>query len=72
MVTPIADEAFRLFTDSEGDMEAVGKAHSDWLAKADTPLAVVHADPRIADVTGRIEGLAAATNGFLEIGRAHV
>ncbi len=65
MVAPIADEAFRLFTDAEGDIGSVSQKHADWLAKADTPLAVVHADPRIADVTGRIEELAAATNGFL-------
>ncbi|MDD9927868.1 MAG: histidine kinase, partial [Rhodospirillaceae bacterium] len=65
MVAPIADEAFRLFTDAEGDIGSVSQEHADWLAKADTPLAVVHADPRIADVTGRIEALAAAPNGFL-------
>ena len=65
MVAPIADEAFRLFTDAEGDIGSVSQKHADWLAEADTPLAVVHADPRIADVTGRIEELAAATNGFL-------
>jgi len=65
MVAPIADEAFRLFTDAKGDMEVLSKTHANWLAKADTPLAVVHADPRITDVTSRIEGLASATNGFL-------
>lgn len=65
MVAPIEEESFRLFTDAEGDMEAICKTHEGWLNKADTPLAVVHADPRIADVTGRIEGLASATNGFL-------
>lgn len=65
LVTPIADDAFRLFTDSEGNIDTMCKDNADWLAKADTPLAVVHADPRIEDVTGRIEALAAATNGFL-------
>ena len=65
MVAPIADEAFRLFTDAKGDMEVLSKTHANWLAKADTPLAVVHADPRISDVTSRIEELASATNGFL-------
>ena len=65
MVAPIADEAFRLFTDAKGDMEVLSKKHANWLAKADTPLAVVHADPRISDVTSRIEELASATNGFL-------
>lgn len=65
MVAPIADEAFRLFTDAKGDMEVLSKTHENWLAEADTPLAVVHADPRISDVTSRIEELASATNGFL-------
>ncbi len=65
LVVPIDDEAFRLFTDAEGDIDAVRKANKDWLAKADTPLAVVHADPRIEDVAGRIEEFASATNGFL-------
>ena len=65
MVAPIADEAFRLFTDAKGDMEVLSKTHANWLAEADTPLAVVHADPRITDVTSRIEELASATNGFL-------
>jgi len=65
MVAPIADEAFRLFTDAKGDMEVLSKTHANWLAEADTPLAVVHADPRISDVTSRIEELASATNGFL-------
>ena len=65
MVASIADEAFRLFTDAKGDMEVLSKTHENWLAEADTPLAVVHADPRISDVTSRIEELASATNGFL-------
>lgn len=65
LVAPIDDEAFRLFTDAEGDIDAVREANKDWLAKADTPLAVVHADPRIEDVAGRIEEFASATNGFL-------
>ena len=65
LVAPIDGDAFRLFTDAEGDIEAVCRENADWLAKADTPLAVVHADPRIADVTGRIEGLAEQTNGYL-------
>ena len=65
LVAPIEEEAFRLFTDAEGDVDAMCKENEDWLARADTPLAVVHADPRIEDVTGRIEGLASATNGFL-------
>ena len=65
MVAPIEDEAFRLFTDVDGDIESICKDNADWLAKADTPLAVVHADPRVGDITGRIESLASATNGFL-------
>ena len=65
LVAPIEEEAFRLFTDAEGDVDAMCKENENWLARADTPLAVVHADPRIEDVTGRIEGLASATNGFL-------
>ena len=65
MVAPIEDGAFRLFTDVEGDIESICKDNADWLAMADTPLAVVHADPRVGDITGRIESLASATNGFL-------
>ena len=65
MVAPIEDGAFRLFTDVEGDTESICKDNADWLAMADTPLAVVHADPRVGDITGRIESLASATNGFL-------
>ncbi len=65
LIAPIEPSSFRLFADSEGDTDALRKKHSDWLAKADTPLAIVHADPRIADVTNRIEALASATNGFL-------
>ena len=33
MVAPIADEAFRLFTDAEGDIGSVSQKHADWLAK---------------------------------------
>ncbi|NKB56244.1 MAG: histidine kinase [Alphaproteobacteria bacterium] len=65
LVAPLNESAFRLFTVSDDDIDAVRKENSDWLAKADTPLAVVHADPRIADITQKIEGLASATNGFL-------
>ncbi len=65
MVAPIEDGAFRLFTDVKGDIESICKDNADWLAMADTPLAVVHADPRVGDITGRIESLASATNGFL-------
>ncbi len=65
LIAPIDEPSFRLFTDSEGDVETVRKENSEWLAKADTPLIVVHADPRIANVTERIENLASTTNGFL-------
>ncbi len=65
LVAPIEDSAFRLFTDAEGGIASVCDDNKDWLAKADTPLAVVHADPRIEDVSGRIEELASAMNGFL-------
>jgi small ligand-binding sensory domain FIST len=65
LIAPIDASAFRLFTDAEGDLDAVCKDNSEWLAKADTPLAIVHADPRIDNVTERIEAFASATNGFL-------
>jgi small ligand-binding sensory domain FIST len=65
LVTPLDESAYRLFTDIEGDADEIRRANEDWLAKADTPLAIVHADPRIEDVVGRIEGFAKATNSFL-------
>lgn len=65
LVAPIGEDAFRLFANAGEDIGEVRKAHAAWLDKADTPLAVVHADPRIADLTERIEALASTTNGFL-------
>lgn len=65
LVTPIKESAYRLFTDEEGDADEILRENADWLAKADTPLAIVHADPRIEDVVGRIENFAKATNSFL-------
>ncbi len=65
LVTPIEQDSFRMFSEAGGDMEKIRQGNADWLARADMPLAVIHADPRIEDVEARIEDLAAATNGFL-------
>jgi small ligand-binding sensory domain FIST len=65
MVAPIEQESFRMFSESGGDMETIRQRNADWLTRADMPLALIHADPRIEEIETQIEDLAAATNGFL-------
>lgn len=65
MVAPISEDNFRIFQDSGDGAGAIRKAHSRWLNEVDTPLVVVHADPRVPSLLDDIDDLAAMTNGFL-------
>jgi len=65
LVAPIGEDAFRIFSDRDDQAERIGLDNADWLAKADSPLAIVHADPRSANILDEISALAAATNGYL-------
>lgn len=63
MLLPVPADAFRLFAGVE-DATAVAEADRSWLQDM-PPLVILHADPRTPRLGGLVEGLAAATGGFL-------
>ncbi len=80
MVAALPDEAFRVFKpiDAEaagGGLDNFAAAHSNWLARHQSVLGLVHGDPRNQALEKVIEDLAARSSGFLVGGlsasRAH-
>ncbi|MEX2616344.1 MAG: FIST C-terminal domain-containing protein [Alphaproteobacteria bacterium] len=67
MVAPLSEDAFRIFNlNGDGDgAEALRRDHGPWLDQADSPLIIVHADPRNDGLLEDIDDLAEATNGYL-------
>ncbi len=65
MIAPIAEDAFRLFRNPMDNPRAMRQEYGDWLKEVDSPLVIVHADPRGDSLLDDIEDLATATNGFL-------
>lgn len=65
MVTPLSEDAFRVFDLNDEGADALRRDHGPWLDQADSPLVIVHADPRNDSLLDDIDDLASTTNGFL-------
>lgn len=65
MVAPLSEDAFRIFNLNDDGADALRRDHGPWLDQADSPLVIVHADPRNDGLLDDIGDLAEATNGFL-------
>ena len=65
MLTGIAADDYRLFTTADPDPEALGETARRWAAGGHAPLAVVHGDPRNADVAHSFPLFAEQTGSFL-------
>lgn len=65
MALPIAKNGFRLYSDVVSGVEGVVEGNHDWLAAADPPLAVVHADPANANIKTLVAQLADAADAYL-------
>ncbi len=65
LVAPLAEDAFRIFKGIEKGVIGVVEENSEWLAAADPPLAVVHADPMNSRIQSLVEDLADASDGYL-------
>lgn len=65
MVMPLAEDAFRVFKGIENGVMGVVEENSEWLAAANPPLAVVHADPMNSRIQALVEDLADTSDGYL-------
>ena len=65
LVAPLAEDAFRVFKGIEKGVIDVVEENSEWLAAADPPLAVVHADPANSRIQSLVEDLADTSDGYL-------
>ena len=65
LVMPIEAEGFRLFGGVKAGVSETVDENSDWLSANDPPLAVVHADPKNAQVQDLVGELADRANAYL-------
>lgn len=65
LVLAIEDDGFRLFRDVATGAGNVVRNNREWLAAADPPLAVVHADPANGRLKSLVAELAEAANAYL-------
>ncbi len=65
LVTPLADDAFRLFKGVDATVTDVIQENIRWLAAANPPLAVVHADPSNARIQSLVEDIADGSDAYL-------
>ena len=65
MLTPIPEDAFRVFSGVSDSLQPLMQEHGDWIERPVLPLTVVHGDPRNARLPDLIEAMSETTNGFL-------
>lgn len=65
LVLPLAEDAFRLFSDVTAGVGDIISDNLAWLQAADPPLAVTHADPGNAQIQALVEDLSDQANAYL-------
>jgi small ligand-binding sensory domain FIST len=65
MTAALPPDAFRIFAATDDPAADLPRHHAGWIESAQPTLALVHADPRCADVTRAAVDAAAASSAFL-------
>lgn len=65
LVLPLAEDAFRLFSDVTAGVGDIISDNLAWLRAADPPLAITHADPGNAQIQALVEDLSDQANAYL-------
>ena len=65
LVAPLPEEGFRPFKGIVSSVTDVVRENSEWLARANPPLAVVHADPSNARIQSLVEDIADDSDAYL-------
>jgi len=65
MIAPLPPDSFRLFAATDDPAADLPRQHASWIEKAQPSLALVHADPRCADLIQATIDTGAASGAFL-------